>query len=136
MSTKNINLPTIWHRGLKSAKDILQSFDFSDHEMNVDVILEKCPRKTVINWKGNFSNDYLNDENEQVDSNVENEDYSDQVSDLLNEAVRVRFESDPTRQAEMTTKFVNETIPNNAKLFSAKLEQTKSGYLVGNGLTW
>ena len=62
--------------------------------------------------------------------------YADQVSDLLNEAVRVRFESDPTRQAEMTTKFVNETIPNNAKLFSAKLEQTKSGYLVGNGLTW
>ena len=62
--------------------------------------------------------------------------YADQVSDLLNEAVKVHFESDSTKKAEMTTKLVNETIPNNAKIFSAKLEQTKSGYLVGNGLTW
>jgi hypothetical protein len=87
LTTKNINLPTIWHRGLKSAKDILQSFEFSTQEMNIDDILEKFPRKTVINWKGNFSNDYLNDENEISNNEIDpvNEDFLGHASDILND---------------------------------------------------
>jgi len=87
LTTKNINLPTIWHRGLKSAKDILQSFEFSTQEMNIDDILEKFPRKTVFNWKGNFSNDYLNDENEISNNEIDpvNEDFLGHASDILND---------------------------------------------------
>jgi glutathione S-transferase len=62
--------------------------------------------------------------------------YADQVSDLLNEAVKVHFESDATRKTELTAKLVDTTIPNNAKIFEAKLQKTNTGYLVGTGLTW
>nr|AIT99305.1 glutathione S-transferase sigma 4 [Brachionus koreanus] len=62
--------------------------------------------------------------------------YADQVLDLLNELVKIHFEKDETRKAEVANKFYTETIPNTLKVFESKIAKNGSGYLVASGLTW
>ena len=62
--------------------------------------------------------------------------YVDQVNDLLNDMVKVHFEADEAKKAELTTKLQNELLPKHLAIFEAKLNQTNSGYLVGKSLTW
>jgi len=62
--------------------------------------------------------------------------YVDQVTDLLNEMVKVHFESDEAKKAEITAKFQGEILPKHLTIFETKLNQTNSGYLVGNNLTF
>ena len=74
-----------------------------------------------------------NSEYEQAEVDM----YADQVTDLLNELVKAYvYEKDPIRKAELTTKCQNEIIPNNLKIFEARLVQTQSGYLSTSGLTY
>ena len=62
--------------------------------------------------------------------------YADQLSDMLNEMVKVRFETDEAKKAELETKFQAEGLPHHLKLITVKLSQTNSGFVIGNGLTW
>nr|AYN44489.1 glutathione S-transferase S1-2 [Brachionus calyciflorus] len=62
--------------------------------------------------------------------------YGDQVSDLLNELVKVHFEKDETRQNELRKKFHEEILPNTLKTLDGKIAHNGSGYLVASGLTW
>nr|QVK45606.1 glutathione S transferase [Brachionus paranguensis] len=62
--------------------------------------------------------------------------YADQVLDLLNEMVKIHFEKDETRKAELSKKLFGETIQNTLKAFESKIAKNGSGYLVSSGLTW
>ena len=62
--------------------------------------------------------------------------YADQLLDLFNEMMRAFFEKDETRKQELQARLQNELIPNNLKLFEAKLAKTNTGFLVGSKLTW
>lgn len=61
--------------------------------------------------------------------------YADQVTDLINELLKVHFESDQARKAELEKKLQTETLPNNLKLFEARLDKN-NGYLSGKTLTY
>ena len=52
--------------------------------------------------------------------------YVDQVTDLLNEMVKVHFESDETKKAEIMAKFQDEILPKHLTIFETKLNQTKA----------
>jgi glutathione S-transferase len=62
--------------------------------------------------------------------------YGDQVTDLINEFVKVYLEKDENKKKELQERLSNEVIPNNLKLFESKLAKTNTGYLIGKGLTW
>jgi glutathione S-transferase len=62
--------------------------------------------------------------------------YVDQVADLVNEMVKVHYESDEAKKAEITAVFQGEILPKHLTIFETKLNQTNSGYLVGKGLTF
>lgn len=55
---------------------------------------------------------------------VEVDMYVDQINDLFNEMIKVRFEKDVTKKAETNAKLQNEQAPHNFKIFETKLNQT------------
>nr|QUF59395.1 glutathione S-transferase GSTS1/2-1 [Brachionus angularis] len=62
--------------------------------------------------------------------------YGDQVTDLLNELIKIYFEKDEVKKAELNKKLVEETIPNNLRLFESRIGSSGSGYIAASGLTW
>ena len=62
--------------------------------------------------------------------------YADQVTDLLNEMVKAYKETDEARKKEMEEKVKTEIMPNNLKMFEARLAKTGSGLLAASGLTF
>nr|QUF59396.1 glutathione S-transferase GSTS1/2-2 [Brachionus angularis] len=62
--------------------------------------------------------------------------YGDQVTDLLNEYIKISFERDQAKKTELNKKFFEETIPNNLRLFDSRIGSTGSGYIAASGLTW
>ena len=61
--------------------------------------------------------------------------YVDQVTDFLNQIVKVHYEPDEAKKAELAAKLQAEVIPTHMKIFETKLTQSTTGYLVGNSLT-
>lgn len=62
--------------------------------------------------------------------------YADQLTDFVNEISKVFYEQDATKKAELTAKLEAEIVPKHMKFLEDKLNQTKTGYFVGNSLTW
>ena len=62
--------------------------------------------------------------------------YADQLTDLVNEMVKVRHETDEAKKKELEEKVKNEILPTHLKLIETKLAQGSSGFLVDSGLTW
>jgi glutathione S-transferase len=50
--------------------------------------------------------------------------------------IKIYFEKDETRKAELSKKFETELCPNSLKNFEQRLTQNGSGYLVGSSLTY
>nr|UOU03289.1 glutathione S-transferase sigma 1-3 [Brachionus rubens] len=67
---------------------------------------------------------------------AEVESYGDLITDLLTELVKVHYEKDEARKAEVSKKAFEETIPNILKVLDAKVAKNGSGFLVASGLTW
>ena len=64
--------------------------------------------------------------------------YGHQITDLLNECneqIRARFAKDEEREKRSIAR-LKEAWPKNLSFFEARLKENKSGYLVGDGLTW
>jgi prostaglandin-H2 D-isomerase / glutathione transferase len=61
--------------------------------------------------------------------------YVDQVTDFLNQLVKVHYETDEVKKAELAAKLQTEVIPTHMKIFETKLTQTNTGHLVGASLT-
>ena len=68
LNVSEIVLPTIWGRGLKSAKEILNQYGYSHTELEVD--LQNNPRHTVINYKGDYFNDFACDDLPNLGINI------------------------------------------------------------------
>nr|UOU03288.1 glutathione S-transferase sigma 1-2 [Brachionus rubens] len=64
------------------------------------------------------------------------ESYGDQCTDLMNELVKIHFETDENRKGELRKKFTEETLPKMLKLFEGLIIKNGSGYLAASGLTW
>ena len=62
--------------------------------------------------------------------------YGDQISDLLAELYKLRFENDPAKKMELSRKLFEETLPNFLKIFENIIIMNHSGFLVTSGLTW
>ncbi|CAF0717788.1 unnamed protein product [Brachionus calyciflorus] len=62
--------------------------------------------------------------------------YGDQITDILNEIIKIHFEKDEARKAESAKKFFEETLPNILKTLQSKIEKNGSGFLAASGLTW
>ena len=61
--------------------------------------------------------------------------YADQVTDLLNEFVKVHFEKCETRKKEMCEKLHTDILITNMRLFESRLS-SNNGYLSGDSLTY
>ena len=64
--------------------------------------------------------------------------YGHQITDLLNECneqIRARFAKDEEREKRSIAR-LQDAWPRNLKIFEARLKENKSGYLVGDSLTW
>nr|QUF59400.1 glutathione S-transferase GSTS4-1 [Brachionus angularis] len=62
--------------------------------------------------------------------------FGDQVTDIMNEFVKTVQESDENKKKQIMQHVQNEVMPNNLKLFEARIAESRSGYLVPSGLTW
>lgn len=62
--------------------------------------------------------------------------YIDHLADLFSEMVKVYFEANEAKKAELTAKLQAEGLPHYMKLITNKLSQSISGFIIGNGLTW
>jgi glutathione S-transferase len=72
------------------------------------------------------------DELEQTYADI----YANQISDLLDQFNKVRWESDETRKAELLKKLHDEIEPTQLAIFENRLAQTGSGTFVASGLTY
>lgn len=61
--------------------------------------------------------------------------YADQITDLMNEMVRLFQEKDENKKKQNQEKFDTETIAKYFKLFDERIAQSKSGYFAPSGLT-
>ena len=61
--------------------------------------------------------------------------YSDQVTDIQEVMFKMMMAKSDAEKAELKKKLFEDVLPKNFKFFEDKLKQTKSGYLVGSGLT-
>lgn len=86
-----------------------------------------CARFLANRFNMTGSNEYEKAEADQ---------WADLSLDLFNANVKIYFEKDETKKADLKEKYLSETIPNALKLFEAKLNKTNTSYLVGNKLTW
>ncbi len=50
--------------------------------------------------------------------------------------VKIHYEHNAEKKAELTAKMSAEIMPNYMKFFEARLSKNSSGYFVGSGLTW
>jgi len=59
-------------------------------------------------------------------------------ADVLEPSIKFFFEKDKAKQAELATKFKEETLPKSFELFEKLLKENKGGdsFLVGDSLTW
>lgn len=62
--------------------------------------------------------------------------YASHITDLFNEEVKMAMEIDLKKKEQLMLKFKNEIWPKNFKIFDERIETNKSGYLVGERLTW
>nr|QUF59401.1 glutathione S-transferase GSTS4-2 [Brachionus angularis] len=62
--------------------------------------------------------------------------YGDQVTDVMNEFAKTVTEKDENKKKQIMQNVQNEVMPNNLKLFEARIAESRSGYLVPSGLTW
>nr|UOU03287.1 glutathione S-transferase sigma 1-1 [Brachionus rubens] len=67
---------------------------------------------------------------------AEVESYGDQISDIVDNLIKIHFESDETKKLEMRKKFLEETLPSGLKVLEGKVVQNGSGFLAASGLTW
>lgn len=72
------------------------------------------------------------DEIEQAEVDM----YGDQVTDLMNEMIKARFDADEIRKAQQAQKLEAEIIPNSMRIFDSRLAKSSSGYLASSGITW
>ena len=61
--------------------------------------------------------------------------YVEQITDLVNEMVKVKRETDTAKQAELTKTLATEIVPNHLKIIEARLVKSGTGYLFSQ-LTW
>ena len=61
--------------------------------------------------------------------------YADQISDFMNEMAKSYYEKDEAKKKELEEKFATETVPNNLKIFEARLAKTGSGF-AASGLSY
>jgi hypothetical protein len=62
--------------------------------------------------------------------------YAEQIRDLFEIYVLVLFEKDDKRKVEENSRFFDIILPKNLGFFEKKLIENKSGYLVGDSLSW
>ena len=62
--------------------------------------------------------------------------YSEQIRDLFETYVLAMFEKDEKKKVEDVARYFNAILPSNLVFFEKKLADSKSGYLIGNSLTW
>ena len=71
-----------------------------------------------------------NEENAFIDS------YADLMNDMLAGFIKAHYEADPEKKKELFAKFYTEGIKEFLKHFEKALNENKSGYLVGDRVTW
>ena len=62
--------------------------------------------------------------------------YIDQITDLSQKVIEYLSESDPVKLAKVKENMSNSILPTNFKFFEDKIKEGKSGFLIGDNLTW